>query len=70
MLSYAQRKAELVRTLEAAAGERVALAKGTTNLFRDRNAGRTTARVGAPSITCSRSMRRRMGRSRGHDSLR
>jgi FAD/FMN-containing dehydrogenase len=36
MLSYAQRKAELVRTLEAAAGERVALAKDTSNLFRDR----------------------------------
>ncbi len=36
MLSYAQRKSELIRTLQAGAGERVALAKDTSNLFRDR----------------------------------
>ena len=36
MLSYAQRRSELIRTLQANAGERVALAKDTSNLFRDR----------------------------------
>jgi FAD/FMN-containing dehydrogenase len=39
MLSYAERKSELTRALQAASGERVALAKGTSNLFRDRQAG-------------------------------
>ena len=39
MLSYAERKSELSRTLRAAAGERVALAKDTSNLFRDRQGG-------------------------------
>jgi FAD/FMN-containing dehydrogenase len=36
MLSYAERKSELTRALQAASGERVALAKNTSNLFRDR----------------------------------
>src|SRR5512145_2166422 len=39
MLSYAERKAELAHALQAASGERVALAKDTSNLFRDRQAG-------------------------------
>jgi FAD/FMN-containing dehydrogenase len=39
-MSYAQRKSELVRTLQAAEGERVALAKDTSNLFRDRAGGK------------------------------
>jgi FAD/FMN-containing dehydrogenase len=39
MRSYAERKSELARALQAASGERVALAKDTSNLFRDRNAG-------------------------------
>jgi FAD/FMN-containing dehydrogenase len=36
MLSYAQRKSDLVRALQSAGNERVALAKSTSNLFRDR----------------------------------
>jgi FAD/FMN-containing dehydrogenase len=36
MLSYAQRKSDLVRALQSAGGERVVLAKPTSNLFRDR----------------------------------
>jgi len=39
MLSYAERKSELAHALQAASGERVALAKDTSNLFRDRQAG-------------------------------
>jgi len=36
MLSYAQRRSELIRSLQASGGERVTLAKDTSNLFRDR----------------------------------
>jgi FAD/FMN-containing dehydrogenase len=36
MLSYAQRRSELIRSLQASGSERVALAKDTSNLFRDR----------------------------------
>jgi FAD/FMN-containing dehydrogenase len=39
MLSYTERKSELTRALRAASGERVALAKDTSNLFRDRQGG-------------------------------
>jgi FAD/FMN-containing dehydrogenase len=39
MLSYAERKSELTHALRAAPGERVALAKDTSNLFRDRQGG-------------------------------
>jgi len=38
MLSYAQRRSELIRSLQASGGERVGLAKNTSNLFRDRQA--------------------------------